>query len=172
MDLKHETPKDAMGGHEPPAPRPVIPPGTVAYEKQDVNTRSILRVAIVLGVMTTAAAGAAFGLFRLLVAHEAKGDPPPPPLGRPLEGRLAPEPRLQTAPAADLAVVREEERRLLGSYGWADEATGVARIPIEEAMALYVGQARPAPAASPAASPAPSPSPAAPSPIPSAGAHR
>jgi hypothetical protein len=166
MDGKHQTPKEAMGGHEPPAPMPVIPPGAVASEKTDVDVRSIARVAIVLAVLTAGAAGAAFGLFRLLGARATRNDPPAPPLGRAAEGMQAPEPRLQTAPAADLAALHEEERRALSGYGWADEAAGIARIPIEEAMTLYVGQARsqaapaasPSPAApSPAASPAPAP---------------
>ena len=156
MDLKHETPKEAMGGHDAPAPRPVIPPGDVAYEKTDVNAKSIIRIAIVLAVVTIGAAGVAFGLFRMLVAHEERNDPPPPPLARD-EGRLAPGPRLQTAPAAELAAVQEEDRRALAGYGWADQAGGIARIPIEEAMALYVDQAQRA-AALPAPSMMPSPS--------------
>jgi len=163
MDSKHQTPKEAMGGHAAPAPRPVIPPGAIAYEKTDVDARSIVRVAIVLVVLVAGSAGIALGLFRLLGERAEGSDPPPPPLSRPGEGRRAPEPRLQTAPVADLAAMQEEERRALSGYGWADEAGGVARIPIEEAMALYVGQAArsaaasPAPSASPSAVPSPSP---------------
>jgi hypothetical protein len=188
MDLKHETPKQAMGGHEPAAPVPVIPPGTVAYEKTDVNAKSILRVGTILALVSVAAAAAAFGYFRLLVVHEERDDPPPPPLARPAEGRLPPEPRLQTAPPAELAQVREADRLALGEgddvaqrYGWVDQAGGVARIPIEDAMALYVDQAsraaaapaspmaspKPSPAASPMTSPLPSPMPS-----PHGGDHR
>jgi hypothetical protein len=156
MDLDKKTPEEAMGGHAAPAPRPVIPPGANAYEKTDVDAKSIVRVAIAFAVVTVGAAAIALGLFRLLGDREEGSDPPPPPLSRPAEGRLAPEPRLQTAPAADLAAVQEEERRALAGYGWADEAAGVARIPIEEAMALYVGQAARSDAAA-AASPSPSP---------------
>lgn len=156
MDSEHKTPAEAMGGHAPPAPRPVIPPGAVAYEKTDVDARSITRVAIVLVVAVAGAAGVGLGLFRLLGERAEHNDPPPPPLSRPAEGSRAPEPRLQTAPAADLAALQDEERRALAGYGWADEAAGVARIPIEEAMALYVGQAARSQAA-PVASPSPSP---------------
>ena len=156
MDTERKTPAEAMGGHAPPAPMPVIPPGAVAYEKTDVDARSIVRVGMVLAVVTVGAVGIAFGLFRFLGERVERNDPPPPPLSRPAEGRQAPEPRLQTAPAADLAAVQEEERRALAGYGWADEAAGVARIPIEEAMALYVGQAA-QPLAAAAASPSPSP---------------
>jgi len=141
MDAKHQTPKEAMGGHEPPAPHPPIPPGTIAYEKTDIDPKSITRIAIVIAVLTVASAGIAFGLFQLLAKRAEGNDPPPPPLSRPAGGTRAPEPRLQTAPLADLAAIQDEERRALGAYGWADEAAGVARIPIEEAMAIYVGQA-------------------------------
>ena len=161
MDSEHKTPREAMGGHAPPAPRPVIPPGTVAYERTDVDARSIARIAIVLAVAIAGSAGVALGLFRLLGERAERNDPPAPPLSRSGGGSRAPEPRLQTAPAADLAALQEEEHRMLAGYGWADEAAGVARIPIEEAMALYVGQAaRPqaAPAASPPAALSPSPS--------------
>ena len=157
MDLEKKTPEEAMGGHAAPAPLPVIPPGALAYERTDVDARAIFRVAIVLAILTAGAAGVAFGLFRLLGQRAERGDPPTPPLGRATEGRLAPEPRLQTAPASDLAVMQEEDRRALAGYGWADEKAGVARIPIEEAMALYVGQAAQAAAASPSPSPSPSP---------------
>ncbi len=155
MDARHQTPKEAMGGHEPPAPRHVIPPGEIAYEKTDIDARSVTRIAIVLAVVAIASAGVAFGVFRLLGERAERNDPPPPPLSRPAHsGPGAPEPRLQTAPVADLAAIQDEERRLLTGYGWADEAGGMGRIPIEEAMALYVGQAaRPSPAPQPAASP-------------------
>ena len=162
MDSERKTPAEAMGGHEAPSPPHVIAPGAVAYEKTDVNAKSIARIAIALAVMTAGAAGLAFGVFRLLAAREQRNDPPPPPLSRPAGGLRAPEPRLQTAPAAELAAVQDEERRLLAGYGWADEAGGVARIPIEEAMALYVGQAAHAsggPSPSPSPFPSPSPSP-------------
>jgi hypothetical protein len=158
MDTRHQTPKEAMGGHHPPAPVPVIAPGQIAYEKTDIDPRSITRIALALTVMTVASAGVAFGVFRLLGEREKGNDPPPPPLSRPARGSQAPEPRLQTAPVADLDALQQGERRALTGYGWADEAAGVARIPIDEAMALYVARG---------AAPLPAPSAAAPSPVPS-----
>ena len=165
MDLDKKTPAEAMGGHAAPAPVPVIPPGGVAFERTDADPGSIIRVATVLIAISVAAAVGAFGLFRMLGAREARQDPPPAPLGRPKEGRLPPVPRLQTAPASELAALREEESATLNGYGWADEKAGVARIPIEEAMALYVGRLR-----APGAAPAPAPSGAPPSAAPPSAA--
>jgi len=50
------------------------------------------------------------------------------------------EPRLQPAPAQDIASYRAEKDRLLHEYAWIDRSTGVVRIPVERAMALLVQQ--------------------------------
>jgi hypothetical protein len=165
MDAKHQTPAEAMGPHEQPAPHPPIPPGTIAYEKTDTDPGSIVRVAAVLIAISVLATVIAFFLFRALGTREARQDPAPPHLARPDDGGLPPEPRLQTAPADELLAVRTEEHLSLSGYGWVDEAGGVARIPIEEAMALYAARARgsaDAPAASPVAAPPAAASPSAP----------
>lgn len=165
MDARHQTPGEAMGGHDKPAPHPPIPAGTVAFEKTDTDPGAIVRVAAILIAISIFATAAAFFLFRGLGARAARQDPPPPALGRSGGGQLPPEPRLQTAPASELLAVRAEERRALSGYGWADEAGGVARIPIDEAMALYAAGMRPpraAPAPASSAAPRPAASPAAP----------
>lgn len=47
---------------------------------------------------------------------------------------VPPEPRQQTHPAQDLAAFRAAKQERLASYGWVDQAHGVAHIPIDEAM--------------------------------------
>jgi hypothetical protein len=62
--------------------------------------------------------------------------------------------RLQTTPFTDLHALRDQERQILATYGWVDEAAGVVHIPIAEAMRLYVERqaaAEPGTAASQAA---------------------
>src|SRR2546422_5857297 len=55
---------------------------------------------------------------------------------------LPPEPRLQGAPGHqispqdELRQTRAEAEAALSSYGWVDEKTGIARIPIDEAIKL------------------------------------
>mgnify|MGYP001393650441 CR=1 FL=1 len=156
MDARHQTPAEAMGGHEKPAPHPPIPAGTVAFEKTDTDPGAIVRVASILIAVSVLAAVVAFGLFRALGTREARLDPPAPRLARSDAGRLPPAPRLQTAPADELLQLRTAEHQQLSGYGWVDEAGGVARIPIEEAMALYASGMR-APAGAPAAVPSPAP---------------
>jgi hypothetical protein len=47
-----------------------------------------------------------------------------------------PLPRLQIAPEVDRAAFEAEAHRTLGDYGWTDRKSGLARIPIEEAMQM------------------------------------
>lgn len=56
----------------------------------------------------------------------------PPPLSAPVV--------LQPAPGQDAVAFRADKRRRLESYGWVDAAHGIARIPIERAMALLAQQ--------------------------------
>jgi hypothetical protein len=129
----------------------------VSYEKEDADTRMVIRAGIVLALVTLVASALVLFLFRWLAEREAKGDAPPPPMAALLDPhRLPPAPRLQTLPAQDLDAARAEEERTLTTYGWVDEHAGTVRMPIAEAMRLLAerGEA-PLPAAAPAASPSP-----------------
>jgi hypothetical protein len=128
----------------------------VSYEKEDADTRLVIRAGIVLALVTLVASALVLFLFRWLAEREAKGDAPPPPMARVDPARLPPAPRLQTLPAQDLAAVRAEEDRTLTTYGWVDERAGSVHIPIEEAMRLLAqrGEA-PLPRVSPSATPPP-----------------
>ncbi len=72
----------------------------VAYEKTDVATRPVIKVAAVLGIVSVLAVALTYGVFRLYGTLAEKGDPPAPPLAR-AAGRQFPEPRLQTTPVQD-----------------------------------------------------------------------
>lgn len=52
-------------------------------------------------------------------------------------------PALQWSPATDLAAFRKQEDADLDKLGWVDRATGIARIPIEDAMKVIVAQGLP-----------------------------
>lgn len=47
-----------------------------------------------------------------------------------------PAPRLQRSPTRDLQEFRAAEEQELHTLGWVDRGAGIARIPIEDAMAL------------------------------------
>ncbi|HEX4504425.1 MAG TPA: hypothetical protein VH722_01745 [Alphaproteobacteria bacterium] len=51
-----------------------------------------------------------------------------------------PAPALQKTPQDDLKRFELEQRMALSGYGWIDRATGIARIPIEEAMRIVIAR--------------------------------
>lgn len=87
---------------------------------------------------------AAGGLMYLLSSglREARvaADPPLPKLPEARQPYEIKGPRLEADPALALAEMRAEENRQLSSWGWADQANGLARVPIERAMELLVEQ--------------------------------
>jgi hypothetical protein len=112
----------------------------IEYEPRDVNLRTVLKAGIGLGGITLFGAAAALGAFLLLTRWDDKRERPLPPLAHE-PGRLPPEPRLQSAPQADIHALRAQERERLSAYGWVDAAGGVVHIPIDEAMRLYAERA-------------------------------
>jgi hypothetical protein len=47
-------------------------------------------------------------------------------------------PRLETAPARDIAAFKREKAQKLDRYAWIDRSCGIVQIPIERAMELMV----------------------------------
>jgi hypothetical protein len=121
-----------------------------AYEKSDVSARGILGIA---GALTGAAIvihGVVWWLLLGFSAREEARSPVSPAVvnpGRRPEDRVLnlPEPRLEglksTRPQTDakrLAAEPPSPAERLDEYGWVDEKNGIARIPIEVAMKVYV----------------------------------
>jgi len=110
----------------------------------ELNMRGILlSTAGVVGI-TLAAVLLMWGFMAMILNNLAAEDPPPPALEEARVPYLPPAPRLQTTPFRDLTELRAEETRLLTTYGWINQAGGIARIPIEQAMDILVerGSAR------------------------------
>lgn len=116
-------------------------PGT-DHEHSDINLRAIVWFVVVLGVIVLAVDVAMFGLFKLLDRMEVKNDPVTSPLALPADQPLGP-PGLQTEPWTDLKKFRAEQLAHLHGYGWVDERTGVARIPIDKAKELLLKKGLP-----------------------------
>jgi hypothetical protein len=107
------------------------------HEERDVRVRTIFMLAagfvIVAGVIQVVLYFHLEGLWALRRHHLPR--PSPVASALPL---APPEPRLQTAPAADLRALRAAEQAELGGYGWVDREAGVVHIPIDRAMELLV----------------------------------
>jgi mono/diheme cytochrome c family protein len=123
-------------------------------------------VLVVAGMLVAAAAIylALGGLFAFFAGRAARADASVPPLA--LTPELPPAPRLQVAPAQDLAQLRATEQAQLSGYGWVDRDAGVVKIPIDRAMELVAQRGLPT-----SAGQAPQPAGAAPQPtgVPGAG---
>jgi hypothetical protein len=128
----------------------------VAHEHSDVDVRTILSFAVALLLTVLIAAVLMGGLFKLLERQAAKNDPAVSPLTRPavqmplsqgrepVFGRGSTGPQLLTSEPTVLRKHRSEEEEALSTYGWVDEKTGVARIPIAEAKKLILQRGLPA----------------------------
>lgn len=81
-----------------------------------------LATCLVLGLVLAAVFALSF--------HRTEGPPVAERPSRP------PPPRLETDGGEDLARVRADGARRLSTWGWADRQAGLARIPIDRAMAL------------------------------------
>lgn len=127
----------------------------IEYESSDADLSAVTRVGLGIAVVATLVALALVPILKGMVAYQAKSDAPAPPIAGFEPKRQAPEPRLQEEPFRDWTTLKARQEQQLHGYGWVDEANGVTRIPIEQAMRMIVERGLPA-------RPAPSPTPAAP----------
>jgi hypothetical protein len=146
-------------------PQGFIPPAASpsAHEGADLHIGNVVRVASWTGVILVVSI-----LLLALFFHGMEQKYP----GRTSEAaptvtpsELPPLPRVQNNPLRDLEEVRRVEDSHLDQYGWIDRPHGVAQIPVERAMVLWVKNyaATPPPSAAPTRpmSPAPAVAPAA-----------
>ena len=150
----------------------------VAHEESDVAVRPLLWFVGGLTFFTLVVCLAMFLMFKYFLNREVSQELEPSPLARQGEDRLPPEPRLQLQlgwqvttddgrrhdlsyaadnagrvpqPWSEYLVVTDEWRREVEGYGWADQQAGTVRVPVEQAMRVYLQrrQAKQPPAAPP-----------------------
>jgi hypothetical protein len=111
------------------------------YETRDVRVRLVLGFAsglVVAGLAISIAIAWLYSFFE----HQIPSPNPPSRIEFEMPV-LAPPPRLQTDPHADLLRFETEQNAKLNSYGWVDRDHGVIRIPIERAMDLVAQRGSP-----------------------------
>ena len=113
------------------------------HEVRDVDTRAVTRSGVILALVIVGAFVASWFVFDWLRKEEVRESPLPSPLARTAGERLPPEPRLQTAPVADLNQLRAAENVELNTYAWADQKDGMVRIPVSLAIDLVSGRELP-----------------------------
>ncbi|HET7360075.1 MAG TPA: hypothetical protein VFJ04_08005 [Rhodanobacteraceae bacterium] len=98
------------------------------HEEAAVATRQVHRVGGGLALLLVFVLGAGYLLWRFWLAPV-----PPRPVPR---ADIPPAPLLQPHPAMDLAQERALQHARLHGYAWVDRKAGIARIPIDRAVAL------------------------------------
>ena len=113
------------------------------YEPSDIEVRRVLWIGVTFVVVVSLSAVLLGGLVWLFEAAS------PPALVSPLEREelVPPAPRLEALPMETLEQVRGRENDLLRTYGWVDREAGIARIPIDRAMAILAERGWPEPPA-------------------------
>jgi len=102
----------------------------------ELNRKVLFGFLISLALLVIVTAALMRGVFGFLVSDVEKNDPAPSPIAAANLRRLPPEPRLEVDPTVGLRELHAHEDSILMSYGWENEAEGIARVPVERAMEM------------------------------------
>jgi hypothetical protein len=133
--------------------QPGDPPPTntdVAFESSDIDTRTILAYMFYLAISVAAAFLVSVFIFRFLTKMAVESHTPMIPVHRGIGPTVPSAPYLQGVPYSpddpqqDLRDKRAKDEAANEEYGWIDQQTGIAQIPVEEAMKIIVSKGLPA----------------------------
>jgi hypothetical protein len=148
MSTEHHNHGHASNG------RPVH--GDVSFEPRDVRTSPILKFLFYLGIAIVLSYILTFGIYRGLKSFWAGSYQQPMPSRMEAGPTMPPEPRLQgmpghlTDPQQDLREKLQADSEANKTLGWIDEKSGIAQIPVKDAMQLIVEKGLPAVTSPPA----------------------
>jgi hypothetical protein len=127
--------------------------GDIGFEREDLGSRPVFGFIITVVIAGILIYYAIWGIFHFLDAFDRKNQQSRTPLvqvekANPREVRNSeiqrfPEPRLEENERTELDGFRYGEEEELNSYGWVDEKSGVAHIPITQAMQLIAQRGLP-----------------------------
>ncbi len=127
----------------------------VSFETRDVRTTPILEFLAYLGGAIVLSYLLTLGIYRGLTGLWNSKYVPPPPSRSETGPAMPPEPRLQGLPGHlldpqhDWRDKLKEDTAANNKLGWVDEQSGIAEIPVSEAMKLIVEKGLPAVPAAP-----------------------
>jgi hypothetical protein len=131
----------------------------VAFETSDVKARTIYAYLAVLAASVIFSYVVSVFVLRVTTRLARESDAPPPPVREEM-GKdyltMPPEPRLQgvpghgTDPQYDLREKIQEDSEADEKTGWIDQNSGVAQIPVEDAMKIIAQKGLPAASTPPA----------------------
>jgi hypothetical protein len=132
-------------GHDAGEPRHT----DVAFEERDVEARSIYAYLLALGLATAAALLICVFILRFTLNYAASSQTPPPPSREAHQRELPPEPRLQgvpghtTDPQQDMRDKLKADTEANQKFAWIDESSGIAQIPVKDAMKIIAEKGLP-----------------------------
>jgi hypothetical protein len=125
----------------------------VSFEERDVQTGTIYGYLLALALAVVASALICVYILRLTRNYAASIDAPPPPsrdaLGKDYR-MMPPEPRLQGVPGhqsdpqADLRQKVHDDSEANEKLEWIDRGSGIAQIPVKDAMKIIAEKGLPA----------------------------
>ena len=121
------------------------PTETLARSGHEPNRVAFQPIVVFAGGLTLLTLVVLFivgGMVRTWSMRRLQSDLAPPPVAA--TRQPPPKPHLQVQPGEELQRLRQDEDRLLSSYGWVDQAHGVVHLPIQRAMEVLVERGLPA----------------------------
>jgi hypothetical protein len=124
----------------------------VSFEPRDIQVGSIYGYMLALAAATIAAFIICVFILRFTRQHAAAIDTPPPP-SREAQGKdfgMPPEPRLQGVPGHEADPQRDLRNKIKADtqanekFDWIDKNSGVAQIPVKDAMRIIAEKGLPA----------------------------
>lgn len=114
----------------------------VSFEERDVNIKTVVYSLIYLAVAVAISFAICVAVFNYTTKLAEESDVPPPPIRTSNAPVYPPEPRLQgvpgheTDPQADLRNMIQQDTKANETLGWVDKTTGIAQIPVKDAMKI------------------------------------
>ena len=121
----------------------------VSFEERDIQAGVIYKYLFALGIAVVASLFICVFILRFTTAFMASTDAPPPPSRESHLRELPPEPRLQGVPGhpadpqADLRKKNREDSEANEKFAWIDRSTGIAQIPVKDAMKIVAEKGLP-----------------------------
>lgn len=120
------------------------PDASAGHERTDAPIGPLLAAA---GVLVAIAVAVHLILWGVMVVFEKSSERTDPAISPVASAQVPPAPMLQptmkyhpTSSSQDMRTLREQNEKVLGSYGWVDREKGIVRIPIEVAMEKLLAQ--------------------------------
>ncbi len=128
----------------------------VSFEPRDVQTSVILKFLVYLGITIILSYGLTLVIYRGLTHYWRSTYTPPPPSRGNAAATMPPEPRMQgmpghlTDPQTDMRDKVKADTDANNQLLWIDKNSGIAQIPVSEAMKIIAVKGLPAVPVAPA----------------------